>query len=137
MVTSQRTFYDFEDINAWQSARHVTAAIYAVSNRERFGRDYALRDQVRRAAISIMANIAEGSTYRSDRDFARFLFTAKGSAVEVQSHLYVARDQGYIYEDEFKDLYSKAQVCCKQLARLISYLRKKEGKPKKDMGGAE
>ncbi len=116
------TFRRFEDIRAWQAAREVVSAAYSVSKGRKFGHDFGLRDQLRRAAVSIMANIAEGFAHRSDKEFVRFLFAAKGSAAEVQSHLYVAHDQGYMNGSEFKILYGQVESCSKQLAGLISFL---------------
>src|SRR5206468_174602 len=81
-----------------QSARKLVAAIYRVSKEGEFARDFGLRNQIRRAALSVMANIAEGFSYRSDKEFAKFLLIAKASALEVQSHLYAALDQGYLTE---------------------------------------
>ncbi len=77
------TFKKFEDILAWQKARMVTKKVYQVSNAGEFARDFGLRDQMRRAAISIMANIAEGHGRRTPTEFANFLNIARGSAVEV------------------------------------------------------
>lgn len=116
------TFRRFEDIKAWQAARALVAEIYSASGRGGFARDFGLRGQVRRAAVSIMANIAEGFLYRSDRMFTRFLLTARASAMEVQSHLYVAMDQSYLSEEQFRKLYVQTENCAKQLGRLISYL---------------
>lgn len=116
------TFKRFEDIEAWQTARNLAGALYKVSRHGKFQQDFALRDQIRRAAVSIMANIAEGSSRRSDREFAQFLLTAKASVSEVQSHLYVALDQTYVDSEEFQRLYLLAQKGSKQLAGLISYL---------------
>ncbi|TMJ10847.1 MAG: four helix bundle protein [Bacillati bacterium ANGP1] len=120
------TFRSFEEISAWQSARKLVAAIYRVSKEGEFARDFGLRNQIRRAALSVMANIAEGFSYRSDKEFAKFLLIAKASALEVQSHLYAALDQGYLTEIEFRHLYSLAAGCAKQLSSLISFLLKRQ-----------
>lgn len=116
------TFRNFEEIDAWQTARKIVAAIYRISKGRSFGRDFALRDQIRRAAVSIMANIAEGFSRRSGKEFVQFLFAAKASAAEVQSHLYVALDQAYLNAGEFKDLYTQTEISAKQVSGLISYL---------------
>ena len=89
------TFRSLEDIQAWQKARQVTRMIYEITSEGGFARDYGLRDQIRRASVSIMANIAEGFGRRSDKEFANFLNVAHGSVSEVQSHLYVALDLNY------------------------------------------
>ncbi|MFP3880449.1 MAG: four helix bundle protein [Dehalococcoidia bacterium] len=107
----------FEDIKAWQEARALVKMIYAAVDSDRhFDDDYKLRGQIQAAAVSIMSNIAEGFSRRSTKEFVQYLFIAKGSAAEVGSQLYVALDQNYINEGEFRQLYSK----CDEVARLIS-----------------
>ncbi|NBC16227.1 MAG: four helix bundle protein [Bacteroidetes bacterium] len=117
------TFRRFEDIEAWQSGRALTRAVYAASRRGAFGRDDALRNQIRRAAISVTSNIAEGFERSSDRAFAHFLSVAKGSAGEVRSQLYVALDEGYLSESEFEHLYGLSLSTIKRISRLMTYLR--------------
>jgi len=91
-----------------------------------FGRDHALRDQIRRAAVSSMANIAEGFERGSNRDFVRFLYMARGSAGEVRSHLYVARDLDYITETEFERMASRVIGLSKGVFRFIQHLESSE-----------
>ena len=95
------TFTRFEDIEAWQKARLVTRQVYDASRRGRFRRDFELRKQIEKASDSIMANIAEGRGRRTSKEFANHLDIARGSALEVQSLLYVARDLEYINESDF------------------------------------
>ncbi|NOX63227.1 MAG: four helix bundle protein [Chloroflexi bacterium] len=99
----------FEDIRAWQEARVLTRRVYALTTSGQFGKDYSLRDQLQRASVSAMANIAEGFDCDSNKEFARFLEIARRSAVEVQSLLYVAQDVGYIDQATFDDLFAQAQ----------------------------
>ena len=126
----------FEDIEAWQTARELTQQIYKVTAQGQFTRDYGLRDQVQRAAVSIMANIVHPVKYirwtisrgrgfdaNSDDEFVRFLSYALRSATEVQSHLYVAADQGYISKDEFTQLYNQATEVKKLISGFIRYLK--------------
>ncbi|MBO8129864.1 MAG: four helix bundle protein [Peptococcaceae bacterium] len=113
----------FEDIQAWQFARELTRAIYKATSQKEFNRDYGLRDQIQRAAVSIMANIAEGFDSQSNQAFLQFLTYAVRSATEVQSHLYVALDQGYITKATFNDLYQQAQKVKSVICGLIRYLR--------------
>jgi four helix bundle protein len=98
----------FEDIKAWQMARQLTRQVYELSDAGTFSRDFGLRDQIRRAAVSSMTNIAEGFDCESDKEFARFLEIARRSAVEVQSLLYVALDVGHIDEKTFQTFYDQA-----------------------------
>ena len=94
----------FEDIESWQVARRLTAEVYEASNQERFGKDFALRDQIRKAAISIMANIAEGFGRKGAPELIRFLTIAQASCIELQSHLYIALDLNYLEQSAFNDL---------------------------------
>jgi len=99
----------FEDIHAWQEARISVKMIYGMTDSGALTKDFGLRDQLRRAAISVMANIAEGFDCDSKVEFARFLGIARRSAVEVQSLLYAALDLAYISEDQFKAAYDQMQ----------------------------
>jgi four helix bundle protein len=98
----------FEDIYGWQEARKLTQDINRISGAGQFCRDYGLRDQIRRAAMSAMTNVAEGFDCDSKPEFARFLGIARRSAVEVQSLLYVALDVNYISDAEFHQHYAQA-----------------------------
>src|SRR5258706_12993923 len=98
------TFRSFVDIDAWQKARELTRLIYVATRSNDFSKDFGLRDQIRRASVSIMANIAEGYGRSGSGEFLQFLAIAKGSACEVVSHVYVAFDQGYINQQEFENL---------------------------------
>jgi len=99
----------FEDIVAWQEARKLTREIYSLTKEGDFARDFGLRDQIQRASVSSMTNIAEGFDCESKPEFARFLGFARRSAVEVQSLLYVAMDVGYITEKTFASEYEQAR----------------------------
>ena len=99
----------FEDIQAWQEARILVKMIYQLTNKENFSRDYGMRDQIRRASVSVMNNIAEGFDCESKVEFARFLGIARRSAVEVQSILYAALDVNYIDQTEFDLHYEQAR----------------------------
>lgn len=84
----------FEDILGWQSGREICNLVYRLTQTGSFSRDYGLRDQMRRAAVSIISNIAEGYESQNNRTFVRYLFIAKGSAAEVRAQAYIALDQG-------------------------------------------
>ena len=114
----------FEQIEAWKAARELTREIYALTQQEAFSKDFGLRDQIQRASVSVMANIAEGFDGRSTQEFIRFLGYAFRSATEVQSHLYVALDQDYLMKDEFDNLYQRAVETKRLINGFIRYLRK-------------
>lgn len=99
----------FEDIQGWQEARILVKMIYSLTNKDSFSKDFGMRDQIRRASVSVMANIAEGFDCESKVEFARFLGIARRSAVEVQSILYAALDVEYINKDEFDRHYEQAR----------------------------
>ena len=119
-------FQRFEDIEAWQKARELTKQIYALSNDGQSARDFGLRDQIRRASVSIMSNIAEGFGRGGNKEFAQFLSTAKGSASEVQAQLYVALDANYINQEQFQHLYDLTQSTGNMIGGLIRYLSKSD-----------
>ena len=113
----------FEDLEVWQAARDVVKAVYQASASGPFSRDYSLRDQIRRAAVSVPSTIAEGFSRHSNKEFIQFLSVSKGSAGEVQSQLYTALDQDYISQDTFDDIYETLEVVAKQLSCLITYVK--------------
>lgn len=118
------TFKRFEDILAWQRAREINKLIYQITGENPFVKDFGLRDQVRRASVSVMANIAEGFGRRSDKEFANFLNFAHGSAAECQSHLYVALDIEYLSKAAFDSLYQQFDECSRMIIGLSHHLRK-------------
>ncbi|MBI3300807.1 MAG: four helix bundle protein [Deltaproteobacteria bacterium] len=115
----------FEDIQAWQKARELVREIYQICTEGRFSRDFGLKDQVCRAAVSSMSNLAEGFARNGDRDFAHFLDIARGSIMEVQSLLYVALDAGYIGKSEFERLYKLSGETALLIGSFTSYLRQR------------
>lgn len=114
----------FEDIRAWQEAKTLVKLVYSLSRQGAFARDYGLRDQFQRAAVSVMANIAEGFDCDSKAEFSRFLSYARRSAVEVQSLSYVAFEIGYISKNEFDEVYEKARIAKSMVAALKSSIRR-------------
>jgi len=113
----------FQDIAAWQQARGLTKAIYGLTSEGAWAKDFGLRDQIRRASVSIMSNIAEGFDRQSDAEFRRFLAIAKGSAAEVWSHLYVALDLSYISDERFRDTERAIDAVSRMIGSFMSYLR--------------
>ena len=117
------TIVSFEEFEVWKTAREVTRRIYALTRRARFAGDFGLKDQICRASVSILSNIAEGYEGSTRSVFLRHLGIAKGSAGEVRAQLYVALDQGYITEPEFVSLIDLTRKASSQLASLIRYLK--------------
>ncbi len=116
-------FKQFEEILAWQKARKVTKRIYELTTDNNFARDYGLRDQIRRSAVSIMANIAEGQGRFSAKEFANFLNIAHGSIAETQSHLYISLDLEYLSQNEFNEIYGLLDEVARMTMSLMKHLR--------------
>lgn len=122
----------FEDIEAWQEARKLVQMVYdAVKEDENFSKDFRLVNQIQGAAVSSMSNIAEGFSRKSNKEFIQYLFISKGSAAEVQSHLYVALDQEYISQEIFQEIYAQAEKVSKMDSGFIKYLNSQLKKPAK------
>jgi four helix bundle protein len=109
----------FEDFVAWQKARAMTREIYRITEQGKFAKDFGLRDQIRRAAVSVMSNIAEGFERGRASEFHQFLSIAKASCAEVRSQLYIALDVGHLTQEEFTELMAKAT----ETGRIIGGLR--------------
>lgn len=116
----------FEDIVAWQKAPQLTRNIYAHTKVGSFSRDFGLRDQVQRASVSIMGNIAEGFEREGDKEFVQFLSCSKGSCGEVKAHLYVALDQQYLTQTQFCDLYNETDEVGRLISGFMAYLRQSD-----------
>ncbi len=113
----------FEEIEAWKAARKLFRDVSRSSGKGSFARDFVIRDQMRRAALSIPSNIAEGFERGGDREFAQFLAQAKGSAGELRSQLHSAFDLGYLEHDGYHCLLATVLDISRRLAALISYLQ--------------
>jgi four helix bundle protein len=116
----------FEEIEAWQKGRELTRQVYRITAKADFARDFTLKDQIKRAAISITSNIAEGFERGGNREFIQFLAIAKGSASELKSQLYTALDAGYLTKNEFDELYKLAHTIVLLLAGFVKYLQQSE-----------
>jgi len=116
----------FEDIDAWQEARKLTKTSYALTQTGRFAKDWGLVDQLQRASVSVMTNIAEGFDSGSNPEFVRFLGYARRSASEAQSVLYIALDQGYITDDQFSSAYEQAEKVRRMVTSFSRYLRTRQ-----------
>ena len=114
----------FEDIEGWKRARQLTRKICACTRSGAFSKDFGLKDQIRRASISAMSNIAEGFERGGNQEFIHFLAMAKGSSGEVRSQLYVALDEGYVTQRQFDELYADAQAVTKMVAGFMDYLQR-------------
>ena len=115
-------FKKYEDIMVWQFGRELVRSVYALTSVGKFSKDWGLRDQVQRAAVSICSNIAEGYARRGNAEFIKFLWIAKGSAAEVQSQLYHAKDFGYMSVAQFDELYAATNRIQAGIFNLIQTL---------------
>ncbi|WP_395736397.1 four helix bundle protein [Prosthecobacter sp.] len=121
----------FEDILAWQKGRELTKLVYRASRKGEFAKDFALRDQIRSALISITSNIAEGFERGGTKEFIQFLGHSKGSCGEVRSQLYVALDESYLTQPEWQELHNRCLEVSRLLDGFIKYLRQTEIKGRK------
>lgn len=121
----------FEDIESWKRAREITKKIYELSSEGSFAKDFGLKDQIRRSAVSIMSNIAEGFERDGNKEFANFLSIAKGSCGEAISQSYVALDNGFISEEDFKWLQDNLTQTGRMIGGFMNYLRESELRGKK------
>ncbi|MBI4838324.1 MAG: four helix bundle protein [Nitrospirae bacterium] len=110
----------FEDIEAWQDARQLSKGIYKMTSELK---DFSLKEQMRRATVSVMANIAEGYARRGNKEFVQFMFISKASCAELQSHLYLALDLNYISKEIFEPLYEQLDKIQRKLSSFIKVLR--------------
>ncbi|HUR70774.1 MAG TPA: four helix bundle protein [Candidatus Limnocylindrales bacterium] len=114
----------FEDLEIWKDARVLTRAIYQLTSDSRFSKDFGLRDQIRRAAVSIMSNIAEGFERGGNQEFIQFLYVAKASCAEVRSQLYVAMDQSYLAQKDGEELAMSFKRLSIMISNLMDYLKR-------------
>jgi four helix bundle protein len=121
----------FEDLESWKKARKLTNTVYEATGTGSFTRDFGLKDQIRRASISILSNIAEGFERGGDKEFLQFLAVAKGSCGEVRAQLYIAVDQGYLSQDLFERLSNNADEIGRLISGLMKYLSQSELKGSK------
>ncbi len=112
----------FEEIQAWQTARQLTNLVYDFADLSAFAKDFGLKDQIRRASVSVMSNIAEGFESHTQALFINYLGRAKASAGEVRSQLYIALDKGYITQEQFNEAYELADKASRQIYRFMVYL---------------
>jgi four helix bundle protein len=117
------TISRFEELEVWKLARKFVTRIYKITNNENFKKDFALRDQLRRASKSIISNISEGFERQSNLEFIRFLYIAKASAGETRAQLYIAPDLEYINKTDFKILISESEMISKSISGFIKYLK--------------
>lgn len=116
------TIIRFEDIEAWQTARELTRSVYELTRNGQFASDFGLSNQMRRASVSIMSNIAEGFESRTQVMFTEYLGRAKASAGELRAQAYVASDIGYLDDKEFAQLFELCDKVSRQISRFMHYL---------------
>ena len=118
----------FEDLIAWQRSRELFQYTHEIAGKLPLIKDYSLRDQMRRASLSVMSNIAEGFDRGGDKEFIQFLFLAKGSCAELRSQLIAANDIGYLNKDDYQALFSLTEETSRILQGLITAVKTREEK---------
>jgi len=114
---------NFEDLEVWQKSLRLVKEVYRLSASDKFSKDYSLSDQIRRAAVSVMSNIAEGFERGSNTEFIQFLYISKGSCGEVRSQIYIARELGYLLDQDMQSCVAMCREISAQLSGFISYLK--------------
>jgi four helix bundle protein len=122
----------FEEMKVWKESREFVKLIYKTTNNEKFKKDFCLRDQIQRASVSIIANIAEEFDRNNNKEFVRFLIYSKGSVAEVRALLYIAYFVGYIDLKDFEYLHTKTISIGSQLSNFIKYLKEHQDKQSKN-----
>jgi four helix bundle protein len=113
----------FEDLEIWKEARRLTSSIYAITHKQSFSKDYGLCDQIRRASVSVMSNIAEGYERGGNQELSQFLSIAKGSCGEVRAQLYIALDQKYVDIEESNRLIDDFRKLSIMIHNFMNYLK--------------
>jgi len=123
-MKERKTTGSFENLRVWQDGCDLAVLIYKLVQEGKISRDYGLKDQMTKAAVSIPANVAEGKERETIPELLRFLYFSKGSAGELRTHLHIANKIGYLDEIIFDDLNGRAQVLSKKLGSFIARLKK-------------
>ena len=116
------TITRFEEIEAWQTSRELTRMVYALTEQGQVAKDFGLKNQIQRASVSVMSNIAEGFESRTQAQFLEYLGRSKAPAGEVRCQLYVALDLNYLTQEQFKQVFDLADKSSRQIARFMDYL---------------
>jgi four helix bundle protein len=116
------TITRFEDIEAWKTARELTRIVYTLTEQGQFSKDFGLKNQIQRASVSVMSNVAEGFESRTQAQFLDYLGRSKASAGEVRCQLYIALDLKYLAQEQFEQVFDLADKSSRQIARFIDYL---------------
>jgi four helix bundle protein len=111
---------NFSELKVWQRSKDLAIAIYKISNQGSFAKDYGLRDQIRRAAVSVPSNIAEGDELKTNKQSIQFFYLAKGSVAEVLTQAIISFEIGYINRDEFDQIQEECTAISSMLSKLIS-----------------
>ena len=109
----------FQDLKVWERAKNLAVYVYTITNNGKFAKDYGLRDQIRRAAVSIPSNIAEGDELGTNKQAINFFYIAKGSTAEVLTQTIIAYEIGYISENVFQQINEECSAISGMLTRLI------------------
>ena len=109
----------FQDLKVWKRAKDLAVYIYKITDHGKFLKDYGLRDQIRRAAVSISSNISEGDELGTDKLSIRYFYTSKGSSAEVLTQAIISREIGYIAQEEYDHIEEECQAISSMLTRLI------------------
>lgn len=130
-MLEKKSIQKLDDIITWQKAKNLSLAIYRVTNSDLFSKDYGLKDQIRRSAVSIASNVAEGYGRNGNKEFVHFLYIANGSLNELYTQFVIAGELGYIETKEYDNIMNEINDCFKLLGSFINYLKNSEYKGSK------
>lgn len=116
---------NFKDLEIWQDGKNLSVSIYKITQEKKFNRDFGLRDQIRKAVVSIPSNIAEGFNRNNNNELIQFLKISKGSCAEAITQLIIAREIGYLSDMEYKEILMKLETLNDKIGKFINYLRNK------------
>jgi len=118
-------YRNFEDLPIWKEAKDLAVRIYKITKEDKLKRNFGLSEQIRRAALSISSNIAEGFDRSSRKEFIKYLYIAKGSVSEVRSQLFICKELGYLDNGISEELLGRTTSLTRQIGALISFLKKR------------
>lgn len=121
----------FEELELWICAKNFAVSVYKITDEGSFKKDFGLKDQLRRASVSVVSNIAEGYERNGNKEFVQFLSMAKGSAGEIRAQLYIVKDLNYITNNEFEVLIENITQISKMLSGFMNYIKQSELKGSK------
>ena len=119
---SKKPLKVFEDLEIWLEGRKLAVMVYGFTSKGKFAKDFGLKEQIQRASVSVASNIAEGFERKTNKDFVKFLYYAKGSTGEIRTQIHIAKALGYLTDKDFSEVFNQTNLLSAKIGKLISYL---------------